>query len=203
MEFLSSPHRKRRKKNKNQLQRTDTNESFNIFDEISVSDNDLNLNDDKELNNLRNTSMSHIDQKFDRLLTQIYAAPPSIEEDENDNDNQNDFDVNIPPIPSANSVPNEASEQEEEEEEERDEEKDKVHYYMNKAPPKQDKRLKIQMRTSQTFGSIIPLLQERFNQKITLSFEGEMIQNDWTPQYLIDEFDIEEGDLIDANYKPL
>merc|ERR1712228_524997 len=200
LELLSSPHRKRRKKNKkrkkqkNNLQRRDTNESFNIFDEISISDNDLDINQDKELNNLMNgTSMNLIDEKFDGLLTQIHAPLPS--------DNDNDINFDIPPIVSSNILQNEVSDKDEEEEnEDEDEKNDLVHYYMNKPPPKQEKKLKIQMRISQQFGTIIDPLQKKFKHRITLSFDGEEIQNDWTPQYLIDEFDIEEGDLIDASY---
>merc|ERR1711933_296851 len=94
-------------------------------------------------------------------------------------------------------------ESKEDEHEHENEVEEKVHYYINKAPPKQEKRLKIQMRTNQMFGSIIPPLQQKFGKSIVLSFDGEKIENEWTPQYLIDEFDIEEGDLIDATYGAL
>merc|ERR1719361_1003796 len=135
--------------------------------------------------------MSRIAEKIDGLLTQIHAPLPSTNENEDEEDM--DLPMDIPPIPNVHAPQNEISEEEEEEEE-------KVHYFINKPPPKQDKKLKIQMRKTQTFGSIIPPLQNRFGKKITLSFDGEEIQNEWTPQYLIDEFEIEEGDMIDAHY---
>merc|ERR1712129_27869 len=107
--------------------------------------------------------------------------------------NLNHSNTSIVSLPHAN----EANDEEKEEKEE-----DKAFYFINR-PNITHKKLKIKMRMTQEFGTIIGPLQSKFKQRIALSFDGEQIENSWTPQYLIDEFDIENGDQIDACYTAL
>ena len=86
-------------------------------------------------------------------------------------------------------------------EETEDDEDNVIEFNINRPPPKTDKTIKIKMKKTQKFGTAYVGLEQRFNKKMTLSFDGEEIANDWTPQKLIDDFEFEEGDLIDARYE--
>ena len=74
-------------------------------------------------------------------------------------------------------------------------------FCINQPPPKENKRLTFKMRRTQSFGCIVASLEKKFNKATTLSFDGSKIENEWTPQYLIDEYDAKEGDLIDVQYE--
>jgi len=92
------------------------------------------------------------------------------------------------------------NEREEKEEQTQQNEDDHICFKINRPPPNQEKKMTIKMRKDQNFGSIIDPLQQKFNKRVTLSFDGERISNNCTPQQLIDEFDAEDGDQIDTNY---
>merc|ERR1712129_538295 len=98
-----------------ELQRTDTNDSFNIFDEVEIVGNDLDIDgdNDTELNSLMNmSSLDKIDGQIDVLFTQINAKLPS--DDENDLNHSN---TSIVSLPHSNEVNVEEKETDEEEEE--------------------------------------------------------------------------------------
>ena len=72
---------------------------------------------------------------------------------------------------------------------------------INQPPPKDEKYWKIKMALDQQFGSIMGPLEGKCKRKIvSFSFDGEQIANECTPQKLIDEFDLEAEDIIDARY---
>ena len=77
---------------------------------------------------------------------------------------------------------------------------DKILLSINFPPPRTDKHLKIKLYMLQPFGTILGPLARKFKKAVVLSFDGDKVQNVWTPQYLADNYGFEEGDLIDATY---
>merc|ERR1712154_537915 len=158
-------------------------DDFDIFNEIGpISDSEIRRNGkiEKEFKDLGlSTSINHIYSKYDKLLDVIHA--PIRDEVEEEEENLED-------------------EREEKEEQTQQNEDDHICFKINRPPPNQEKKMTIKMRKDQNFGSIIDPLQQKFNKRVTLSFDGERISNNCTPQQLIDEFDAEDGDQIDTNY---
>ena len=139
-----------------------------------------------------------LERKWKRLATEKTKEHMDklLNSDKNENDddmkymNQNKNDVN-------KCEQNEIIKAEETE----DDEDNIIEFNINRSPPRNDKKIKIKMKKTQKFGSAFVRLEKKFDKKITLSFDGEEIDNDWTPQRLIDDFDFEDGDLIDAKYE--
>merc|ERR1712228_269565 len=76
-----------------------------------------------------------------------------------------------------------------------------IEFLINKPHPNSDQKAMIRMRKTQTFGNAFAILEKRFDKRITLSFNGDAINNNWTPQELINYFDFVNGDLIDTKYE--
>merc|ERR1712228_523854 len=76
-----------------------------------------------------------------------------------------------------------------------------IEFLINKPDPNSDQKAMIRMRKTQTFGNAFAILEKRFDKRITLSFNGNAINNNWTPQELINYFDFVNGDLIDTKYE--
>jgi len=188
------------------------------LDEIDANEFDINVDgcdDDEELNKLLNSSiLSNVDTKFDQVLDLIHAPIQSDDDDNingNSNNNKGDDDDDDDDLKILNNK-NKSNENEEEEEDDEsgddnDDEGDKqndgeemIMLNINLPPPKQEKRLKIKMRKSQTFGSIKAPLSKKFKKKVSFSIDGDTITDKMTPQQLIDDYDIEDGDLIDTKY---
>ena len=72
---------------------------------------------------------------------------------------------------------------------------------MSKPPPNAHKFYMVKMYKNQPFATIVESLEEKTGKKIvSFSFDGYPVNNDATPQELIDELDLVQEDLINIVY---
>eukprot|EP01084_Bolivina_argentea_P075847 137454_1 len=183
----SEPPRKKGRKTNMSV----TNEKFDVCKEVMkpVPDSAIN-NTDKinpvidELENfqkkIKNVSYMH---HLDDCINLLHASTGEDKESDMENNNEN--------MDQEDEIQNKSEEEKK---------NDVLHFYINLPPPKQGEKKRINIRKLQTFGSAIEILEKELHKKIVLRFEGERIKNEYTPKFLMDEYDAEDGDLLDTNY---
>ena len=77
----------------------------------------------------------------------------------------------------------------------------KEYIVFNIIHPKKETLMNIKMEKEQKFGTIRSMLSDRFKKKVQFSFDGFKISDNMTPQRLIDEHEIQHGDIIDTTWK--
>lgn len=66
--------------------------------------------------------------------------------------------------------------------------------------PKSDKLLPVKVLCNDSFADIKALLEKKYKMKVVLSFDGDIIQDMWTMNTLVQDFDFENDDMIDARW---